>query len=144
MAGGNRVKSVNLAVQAYNLKKFFPDSICAIKHSCLIWETDLIPSALSKTYKIQIKYKLKKGPDILVLNPKLEIPEGERLPHIYPGKRLCLYYPGIGEWRSDMLLVKAIVPWISEWLLNYEIWLATGIWCGGGKHPPVDEKMQRD
>jgi hypothetical protein len=72
-----------------------------------------------------------------VLKPKLVIPEGESLPHTYPGERLCLYYPGIGEWRSDVLLVKTIVPWISEWLLNYEIWLATGIWCGGGIHPRI-------
>lgn len=135
MAVAKGIKSHNLAVQALNLKKGFPHSAYTIKHNCLTWETELTPSALSKTYKVQIKYTLKKRPDILVLKPKLVIPEGESLPHTYPGECLCLYYPGIGEWRSDMLLVKIIVPWISEWLLNYEIWLVTGTWCGGGMHP---------
>ncbi len=78
-----------------------------------------------------------------MLKPKLVVPEGERLPHTYSGERLCLYYPRIGEWRGDMLIVKTIVPWISEWLVNYEIWLATDTWCGGGKHPPVDKKMRQ-
>jgi hypothetical protein len=36
-----------------------------------------------------------------------------------------------------MLLCQTIVPWISEWLLHYEIWLVTGKWCAGGIHPTV-------
>ena len=35
-----------------------------------------------------------------------------------------------------MLMVDTTVPWTSEWLLNYEIWLATGTWYGGGEWPP--------
>jgi hypothetical protein len=38
-----------------------------------------------------------------------------------------------------MLLTKSVVPWISEWLINNEIWLATGKWCGGGIHPRLRE-----
>jgi len=135
MADFKEIKRRNLAVQALSLKKMFPKSICSIIHNCLTWEADLTPSPLSKTYKVQVKYKLKKSPDILVLKPKLVVPEGKRLPHTYSGERLCLYYPRIGEWRGDMLIVKTIIPWISEWLVNYEIWLVTGTWCGGGRHP---------
>ena len=29
-----------------------------------------------------------------------------------------------------MLIVDTIVPWAAEWLLHYEIWLATGEWFG--------------
>ena len=137
MAGSKGVKCFNLAVQAFNIKKVFPGSAYTIKHNCLVWQAELTPSAISNTYTVQVKYKLKKRPDIQVLKPKLVIPEDESLPHTYPGERLCLYYPGIGEWRGDMLLVKTIVPWIAEWLVNYEIWLATGKWCGGGIHPPI-------
>ncbi|MBW2634283.1 MAG: hypothetical protein JRE14_09225 [Deltaproteobacteria bacterium] len=113
----------------------FPESQCFIRSNCLTWEVALTPSALSKTYTIRVKYKLKKPLDIIVIKPKLFVPDGKKLPHTYPGERLCLYYPGINEWRSDMLLAKTIVPWISEWLLNYEIWLVTGKWCAGGIHP---------
>ena len=35
-----------------------------------------------------------------------------------------------------MLIVDTTVPWTAEWLLNYEIWLATGSWYGGGEWPP--------
>ena len=29
-----------------------------------------------------------------------------------------------------MLIVDTIVAWAAEWLLHYEIWLATGEWFG--------------
>jgi hypothetical protein len=45
---------------------------------------------------------------------------------------LCLYYPG--QWRPDLLLSTTIVPWTAEWLMHYELWLATGHWTGGGHH----------
>lgn len=34
-----------------------------------------------------------------------------------------------------MYVCDTIVPWTAEWLLNYELWLATGEWVGGGEHP---------
>ena len=34
-----------------------------------------------------------------------------------------------------MQLATTIVPWCSEWLFYYELWLATGEWLGGGVHP---------
>lgn len=34
-----------------------------------------------------------------------------------------------------MYLNATIIPWTSEWLFNYEVWLATGEWRGGGMHP---------
>jgi hypothetical protein len=45
---------------------------------------------------------------------------------------LCLYYPG--HWKPEMLLSTTIVPWTAEWLMHYELWLATGHWAGGGSH----------
>jgi hypothetical protein len=140
MAGNRKVKKVILMVQAFNLKKVFPESRYLIRRNCLSWEGDLTPSTLSKTYAVQLIYKLNKSPDIQVTKPKLVAPEGRRLAHTYSGKRLCLYYPGVGEWRGDLLLAKTIIPWISEWLINYEIWLGTGKWCGGGIHPPINSK----
>ena len=112
-----------------------------MRRNRLTWEADFTPSHLSKTYAVQLIYKLNKSPDIHVTKPKLVVPEGKRLPHTYRGERLCLYDPGVGEWRGDMLLVQTIVPWISEWLINYEIWLATGKWCGG-IHPPINSKIR--
>jgi hypothetical protein len=35
-----------------------------------------------------------------------------------------------------MSIADTIVPWTSEWLMYYEIWLATSDWYGGGVWPP--------
>jgi hypothetical protein len=140
MAGSKKIKRISLAVQAFNLKRMFPESRYMINRNCLTWESELTPSSLSKTYTVRLRYKLNKSPDIIVIKPGLISPDGENLPHTYSGERLCLYYPGVGEWRSNLLLARTIVPWISEWLINYEIWLATGTWCGGGIHPSMNSK----
>jgi hypothetical protein len=35
-----------------------------------------------------------------------------------------------------MLIADSVVPWASEWLFFYEIWLPSGEWHGGGEWPP--------
>ena len=128
-------KKINLALQALHLEKLFSESTTSIQRNCLIWQGDIMPTALSQTYTVRLSYKLARTPRVHVLKPELIAPEGKRLPHTYSGKRLCLYFPGTGDWGGDMLLSNTIMPWISEWLYNYEIWLVTGEWYGGGIHP---------
>jgi hypothetical protein len=82
-------------------------------------------------------YKLGQRPNVYVVDPRLTRRNGEQAPHLYGKSELCLYRPGRGEWSPSMLLSDTIVPWASEWLLHYEIWLATGEWTGGGEHPTV-------
>ena len=137
MADKIRIKKITLPVQAIHLKNLFPESSAYIVRNLLTWKSEITPSPMSQTYIARLRYKLEKKPEIHILQPELHVPEGKQLPHTYSGNRLCLYYPGIGDWRGDMLLSKTIVPWISEWLLHYEIWLVTGKWCGGGKHPRI-------
>jgi len=72
---------------------------------------------------------------VQILDPPLQDRQGERPPHMYPGNQLCLYLPRAKEWDPSMRLADTIVPWTSEWLLHYEVWQATGEWCGGGVHP---------
>jgi len=55
--------------------------------------------------------------------------------YTYAQDRPCLFLPGSGEWRSDLLIARTVVPWLSEWLYFYEVWRATGEWLGGGEHP---------
>jgi hypothetical protein len=45
-------------------------------------------------------------------------------------------YPG--ECKHDRLLAITVVPWISEWLIYYELWLVTGRWLGGGHTSTAD------
>jgi hypothetical protein len=134
-------RTLNLAIQQVVLKQRFPDSSSHIKNGQLIWKGLLTPIILSKTYTVQVCYNLSKSPAVTVLDPALEARNGKKPPHLYPGDHLCLYLPQANEWNRNMLLAETIIPWTSEWLLHYEIWLATGEWCGGGVHPERKLKL---
>jgi hypothetical protein len=41
------------------------------------------------------------------------------------------------EWKSNMPLANTVLPWTTEWLYYYEIWLVPGEWTGGGDWPGV-------
>lgn len=128
-------KPIALAVQAVDLKTRFPESISRITRGELVWTAEINPHPLSRTYTVELKYKLKKRPSIRVVKPVLEHPDDKQLPHVYPRDLLCVYNPMLSDWNESFLLSTYIMPWISEWLANYEIWLTTGVWCGGGTHP---------
>jgi hypothetical protein len=80
-------------------------------------------------------YRPPKSPRIFVIDPPLERRNGRLPPHRYSEGNLCLYLPNANEWGSHMLLAHTIVPWASEWLMHYELWLIDGKWHGGGVHP---------
>lgn len=130
-------KAINLTAQQLAILHYFPDSHCWIERSELKWVGTLTPSPLSRSYRVRLGYKLSGTPCMKLLDPKLERLNGKRPPHLYPDDSLCLYLPGTGEWNNGFLLTNTIIPWTSEWLFHYEVWLATGEWCGGGIHPRV-------
>ena len=132
--------SAQIAAEIGVLKRIIPDGRL-IKHSSqsFVWECNLQPTPLSKKYAIKVFYTFGSAPSVYVTDPKpLDIYPGKKdLPHVYSTKQqeICLYYPKIGEWNIDKLIAKTIIPWASEWLLYYELWLATGVWLGEGIHP---------
>jgi hypothetical protein len=133
-----RENNIKLPIQLGNLQKLFPGTLARVRKGQLIWIGRLTPSPLSRSYSVRLQYREAGTPDVEVLDPQLQDRDGVRPPHMYSRKRLCLYLPGAYEWSRRMWLSETIIPWTSEWLLNYEIWLATGEWCGGGEHPPSD------
>ena len=100
----------------------------------LVWTSWLQTTGLSRRYLLRIELGHDGLPHINVLEPLLESPKGTAIPHLYREGTLCLY--SRGEWHPGMSLALTIVPWASEWLVNYEIWLATDEWYGGGEWPP--------
>jgi len=107
---------------------------CALHRGTIRWTGDLQPSALSDSYTVQIDYRPPARPRISVLRPKLaSIKPEERIPHTFFNGTICLHLPG--EWTSAMPIADTIVPWMSLWLLHYEIWLTLGKWMGGGHEP---------
>ena len=130
-----RIRDISMAVQSVRLKKAYPASDVSLKRDCLVWVAELTPTPLSRTYRVKLRMRKDGTPKVRLVHPKLQTRDGESCPHLYPGGVLCLFLPGAFEWTRQMQLVETVVPWISEWLAHYEVWLATGVWTGGGAHP---------
>jgi hypothetical protein len=129
MAGDRKT----LAQQMGGLARLKLTTSVSVSHGCLYWTGTLQPTPASITYVIRLTYRGGNRPEVRVVSPEIVAPEGRRLPHVYPGKRLCLCYPG--EWNAGKMIARTIVPWAAEWLVHYEIWTFTEHWHGGGHEP---------
>lgn len=124
-----------MAIQGLQLRNTFPDSSCTFGHGSLVWEGAIQPTPLSDSYRMRLEYRHGELPNVRIIEPEIQSRNGSHPEHLYPDGSLCLFYPRHREWNHGMLLARTVVPWASEWLLHYEIWLKTGEWCGGGIHP---------
>lgn len=135
----NNKKSIPLALQASRLHSMYPESqITWAGHNQIIWKHKIQPTPLSIVYEIKLEYVQNSFPKVYVVNPN-PLPKAKgakKLMHVYDEQkqRLCLYYPTAKEWDCSMMISDTVVPWISEWLFYYEIWVITGHWNGGGIH----------
>lgn len=109
----------------------------------------LTAGAFGRTYRCELRIKSdrKARPEMFVLDPDLDLlAKGKALPHIYPsnasGVKLCLWLPDKREWMVSMPLGETYIAWTAEWLLYFELWLATGTWSGGGVHPQAVKKKR--
>ena len=128
-----------LGQQVGALKGAYPDAQVSFSRQTIVWVGELQPTPLSRVYRVRVEYQPQHGrPKVTVLDPPLELADGKTsLPHVFHGGDLCLHL--FGEWNEGRLLTD-IIPWASEWLYFYELWLATGEWFGGGEHPPRKRK----
>jgi hypothetical protein len=130
------VQTINLAKQLHAIRAVVPTARGRVRKGQLTCTLDLKPTPVSRTYTLRLTYRHGTRPKVTVVAPPLELRTGaSKLPHVYPGDELCLYYPG--QWRHHDLLAVTVLPWTSEWLAHYELWLATGRWSGGGHTHPV-------
>jgi hypothetical protein len=126
---GGRIHSLEPTAQLVRLKNAKPGSDGTAKHGHLRWRGKFQPTSASAVYTVEIQHTVGHRPVIRVIDPPLEGRPGEALPHVFPGDLLCVYRGD--QWTADKSLA-LILPWISEWLLYYELWLTTGKWYGGG------------
>lgn len=132
----------SLARQAFALRARFPDATTKLTSTRLTWTGALQPNELSRVYTVRITVINGGYPKVDVLDPVLEGRPGESIPHRFGDDSLCLHLED--EWDPSRLMVDTTVPWTSEWLLNYEIWKATGVWHGGGEWPPRRQDQDQD
>lgn len=139
--------------QDRRIKALYPDfRSVAVTDWIGIWEGELRP--ITQPYRIGILYFSRAVFDFGILtNPYVTVkvrdpaigPDprgtGEPPPHVYalghpPAfPALCLYDPREDEWAPDHFVAETIIPWTVEWLYWFEVWLLTGEWRGGGRHP---------
>jgi hypothetical protein len=133
-------KNLSIADQYARIKRDYPQFKSVINREYLNIKGQIQPSPRSIKYQFKISFKIGYRPRIKITNPELKKNfNNDRIPHVYSGNELCLYYPKYNEFTSKQPLVDFIIPWISLWLYYYEIWHVTGEWLGGGLHPKTKE-----
>ncbi len=136
-------RAVNLVPQLLAITSVVSEAKGAVRLGELNCTLRLQPSPASQRYTVHLAYRHGRRPRITVIDPPLILhPGAASLPHVYAGDELCLYFPG--QWKHDRLLAHTVVPWISEWLMYYEVWLVTGRWAGGGHTHTADAEPYRD
>ncbi len=130
---GNRPVALSVTQQALGLRRRFPAGLVCLRPGVVTWTGPIQPTPLSREYRVEVRYKVGRTPEVSVLD-KLDARPGEALPHVYADGKLCLHLPH--EWTPDMFLASTTLAWTAEWLFYYEIWHATGEWHGGGTWPP--------
>jgi hypothetical protein len=122
--------ALSCGLQALGLSSTWGAPVTVRQH-LLRWRGELRPSSYSRTYLVEVRYRLGHHPDVAVRKPDLEPNAEGWLPHYFHhNDTLCLYDEG--EWHPTMHLARTILPWTVEWLFHYEIWKVTGLWHGSG------------
>jgi hypothetical protein len=135
-----RVRSLEPTAQLVRLLHAKPGSEGTAKRGRLRWRGQFHPTPASAVYTVEILHTVGFRPEIRVIDPEMEHRPGEALPHVFPGDLLCVYRGD--QWTADKPLA-AILPWITEWLFYYELWLGTGRWYGGGHEVRTGKKNAR-
>lgn len=129
-------RPLSLVAQQGLLRRTYPDSRVLREHESLLWSGKLTPAEYTATYDVLIDHQIDRSPLVYVVRPRFQLVNGQTLPHVYPLNTLCLFF-GKREWHGGIPIASTLVPWASEWLFFYELWLATGgEWLGEGEHPP--------
>ncbi len=134
-------KDKNIAQQVTFIRSRYSHFNVTHSHTHLKAVGEMKPTSRSSVYQVEIKYHLRCAPEIRVLNPELVINfNGDSIPHVYPGNRLCLFQPKYREFAYSDYLTDTVFPWTSLWIYHYEVWHTTGEWLGGGEHPKPKNK----
>ena len=131
--------TITIARQVTDLLIKFKGAIETSSQNHLVWKGIIQPTPLSLPYSVEVNYRLGERPVVFVSGSNLKRLNSPSFPHhfkIFSNENkveICLYRHS--DFTKKDFLSATIIPWAIEWLYYYEIWLATGEWCGGGEHP---------
>ena len=131
-----RKKGFSASKQFEKLKQAFPHlKVLKQKGNHFEVVVKLRPTTASRVYDVKVCFNKYQGVSVYVVNEKLEVARNrKKLPHVYSHEeqKLCLYSWKKRQWTKEKLISSTIIPWASEWLEFYELWLISGQWLGGG------------
>lgn len=135
-----KARRLSLAQQACILKQRHPESVCRIRQGSLYCRIDELRAYdCSHHYSLEIiKYPGRPVEIWLSGNVLRKCADLKMIPHIYDFNEanhkvmLCLSYK---DWQPSQAYTDTFIPWAMEWIFYFEVWLYTGEWSGGGKHP---------
>jgi hypothetical protein len=133
-----RKEVLPLGQQVIRMQLEWPEFKGAIKRAEASWVGQITPTKMSDTYTIRVTYQAPRRPVVEVISPALRALPNKRIPHTFPGEKLCLHLPG--QWTPNMFIASTVIRWLALWLFFYETWLITGNWEGGGEEPQLGKK----
>jgi len=105
---------------------------CHIRNNVLVCTGWLQPEGCVDRYKVRIEYVVGFEPKTTILKPNI-FPSKHI--HMYRDHSVCLHYPPDMRWNEKIEINQYTIPWISEWIIFYEIYKMTGKW--EGRESPV-------
>ena len=121
-----------LMTEINTIKNHYSNFDCKIKTDTLTCTGIIKPTEYSRDYYVKISYKLWGIPKIWIIDPVIEYNEDV---HMYKDENnLCLYYHKENPWKDTYHIYDKIIPWTSEWLVFYELYLITGKWLGAAQN----------
>ena len=150
--------SLSISRQVERMQTDWPDfKVIEQTRAFVCWEGPLRPHSQRHDVRISLYRDRGRGrgiyrllPEVIVIRPALRHRRddpSDPIPHLYRNRRdpghpmLCLYRPNTREWHAGCYVAGTVVPWTSEWLACYEMWLATGKWLGGGTTPAMRPRV---
>lgn len=141
-----------LLLEKQQIRVYFPYLRCQIKGNVLEGKGRVRPTQDCDEYTVYFRFSPPNQPEVYILEPQIEYFEDIHLyPADHPPYPLCLYYPedhlernksalkARWLWPAKLPFGTTIVPWISEWIICYEIWLRTGKWVAPQVHGDVEK-----
>ena len=130
-------KSINrytvLCSQQRLLEDHYPFLRCEIdKNTVLICRGAFQPDGCSDKYEVRIEYVVGHEPKTTICKPFIE---PTKHIHMYKDRSICLSYPPDMKWSEKTKVFPYTIPWITEWIIFYELYKVTGMWFG--KQSPI-------
>lgn len=118
------VKTAMLLNQKKLIEQHYDFLCCRIENGVLVCRGLLESPDFKNNYRIEIRCVYGNEPNSKILEP-LDIKPCIDI-HMHDDRSLCLHFPPDMKWTARTPLYLFTIPWISEWIIYYELYLTNG------------------